>query len=52
MMTEVIFPIALKATKKLSALGALPLPKTALKKREAASSFEALSSFSGTKIED
>jgi len=48
MMTEMMFPKALKAMRTLRALDALAVPKTAWKKREAARSLEVLREALGT----
>lgn len=48
MMTEMMLPNALSAIKKLSALEACLLPKTAVKNREATSCFELAMDFFGT----
>lgn len=50
MTTEMMFPNALRAIKKLSALEACLLPKTAVKNREATSCFELAMDFLGTEI--
>jgi len=48
MMTETMFPKALRAMRKLRALDEFPAPNTEEKKREAASWLEVLSEALGT----
>jgi hypothetical protein len=48
MMTEMMFPKALRAIKKFSARDDFWEPKTAVKKREATSCFEPAMDFFGT----